>query len=135
MLTLDSAHKAAHAAIESAKQQGIAISVSVVDGNGIPVIGIKMDGALPVSPDFAFTKAYTAATLRLPTASIAEYAVAGKPYYGTTSLLEGKFTVIAGGFPIEENGAVIGGIGVGGSHDVNQDVTCAQAGLATFSAQ
>ncbi|MDQ5951118.1 MAG: hypothetical protein QG639_395 [Patescibacteria group bacterium] len=132
MLTLELAHKAAHAAIEEAKKQGITISVSVVDASGIPVAGLKMDDALPVSPDFAFTKAYTSATLRLPTAGIAEYAVAGKPYYGTTSLLEGKFTVIAGGFPIEKDGKVIGGIGVGGSHDVNQDVACAQAALAVF---
>lgn len=132
MLTLEVALQAAQKAVEEAKKQGIAVSVSIVDATGIEVVSLKMDGSLPVSPDFAFSKAYTAATLRLPTAGIAEYAVAGKPYYGTTSLSQGKFTVIAGGLPIESNGAVIGGIGVGGSHDVSQDVTCAQAALSIF---
>lgn len=133
MLTLEKALQAAQSSIEEAKKLGITISVSIVDASGIEVVGLKMDNTLPVSPDFAFAKAYTSATLQLPTAGIAEYAVAGKPYYGTTSLFEGKFTVIAGGFPIEEDGKVIGGIGVGGSHDVNQDVVCAQAGLNIFS--
>jgi uncharacterized protein GlcG (DUF336 family) len=132
MLTLETALQAAHSAIEEAKRLSTTIAVSVVDESGIEVVSLKMDGALPVSPEFSHAKAYTAATLRLPTASIAEYAVAGKPYYGTTSASSGKFMVIAGGIPIQEGDKVIGGIGVGGSHDVTQDVACAEAGLRTF---
>ena len=132
MLTLEKALQAAHSAIEEAKKLGTTISVSIVDGSGIEVVLLKMDSALPVSPEFAHAKAYTSATLRLPTAGIAEYAVAGKPYYGTTSSFSGKFMVIAGGLPIQEGDQVIGGIGVGGSHDVTQDVACAEAGLRVF---
>lgn len=133
MLTLETALLAAQKAIEEARNLGATISVSIVDEYGIQIVALKMDASLPVSPDFAHAKAFTSATLRLPTAGIAEYAVAGKPYYGTTSLSEGRFTVIAGGLPIEKDGKVIGGIGVGGSHDVNQDVQCAQAGLSIFN--
>lgn len=133
MLTLNLALLAAQKAVEEAQKLGVTISISVVDEYGIQIVALKMDSSFPVSPDFAHAKAYTSATLRLPTAGLAEYAVAGKPYYGTTSLEHGKFTVIAGGLPIEKDGKVIGGIGVGGSHDVGQDVQCAQAALSVFT--
>ena len=93
-----------------------------------------MNDSLLVSPDFAHAKAYTAATLQLPTEGIAEYAVPGKAYYGTTSVFGGKFMVIPGGLPIQKDGKTIGAIGVGGSHDVERDVTCANAGLTAISA-
>lgn len=134
MLTLETAMQAANAAIEEAKKQDLTISVCVVDANGTQLVALKMDDSLIVSPEFAHAKAYTAGTLQLPTEGIAEYAVPGKPYYGTTSMFHGKFMVIPGGEPIKINGKVVGAIGVGGSHDVQQDVACAKAGLAAIGA-
>jgi len=133
MLTLEKAQKAIEAAQNKAKELGIAVTVTVVDEHGALVAASRMDGALTVSPKFSFAKAYTAAVIGLPTGDIAQYAGEGKPYYGTTSAFGGELMVIAGGLPIKEGSKVIGGIGVGGSYDVNQDVECAKAGLSVFS--
>ena len=129
MITLTQAQTILAAAVQKAEALGTQITATVVDAYGVIVATVRMDGALVVSPKYAQAKAYTAATLRLPTATIAQYATPGKPYYGTTSAFEGEMMVIAGGIPIMENNIVIGAIGVGGSADVDQDVACAQAGI------
>ena len=92
----------------------------------------RMDGAITISPEFAFAKAYTSATIGLPTGDIANYSGEGKPYFGTTSAFGGKLMVIAGGIPVKIGEKLVGGIGVGGSLDVSQDVACAQAAVATL---
>jgi len=85
-----------------------------------------MDKAFYISPKYAYTKAYTSANLKLATGDIAPYTSEGKPYYGMGSLFGGELTTIAGGLPVTVNGRTIGGVGVGGSSDPNQDVLCAQ---------
>jgi len=133
MLTLKKANDIALGALKKAKELGLKVSIAVVDDRGTLVVFHKMDGAFPVSPDFALTKAYTSATLRLPTGGMSQYAIPGKPYYGLNSLASGVFTTIAGGVPILDGKKVIGGIGVGGSHDVAQDVECAESGLKAYN--
>jgi uncharacterized protein GlcG (DUF336 family) len=44
-----------------------------------------------------------------------------------------RLIVFGGGYPIKENGEVIGGIGVSGGY-YKQDMECAQAGLKTIGA-
>ena len=132
MLTLEKAYKMIEASQNKAKELGIAVTTYVVDSNGILIASSRMDGALSVSPVFAEAKAYTAGTIGLPTAKIAEYAGEGKPYNGVDNLDSGRFTTIAGGLPVKEGEALVGGIGVGGSYDVNQDVMCAEAALSVL---
>ena len=133
MLTLEKANKMITASQKKAEELGIAVTTYVVDSNGILIASSKMDGALAVSPIFAEAKAYTSGTLGLSTAQIAKYAESGKPYYGVDNLSGGKLTTIAGGFPIKEGEKLIGGIGVGGSYDVSQDVACAENALSVLS--
>lgn len=130
MLTLEKANKIIEKVLEKASQLKVTVSVAVVDQNGSLVNFRKMDGAFAVSHKFAIAKAFTSGTLGMATGDMEPYALPGKPYYGIESLSGGEFTTIAGGLPIkDEKGIVIGGIGVGGSYDVNQDVECAQHGL------
>lgn len=117
------------AAIKKAEDLKEKITVVVTDSYGVMIAAQKMDGALVISPKFAQAKAYTSAVIGLSTADIGKYASPGQPFYGTTSAFEGEMMVIAGGIPIIENGKTMGAIGVGGSHDVNKDVICAQAGM------
>jgi uncharacterized protein GlcG (DUF336 family) len=133
MLTLEVAQKMVHLAIEKAHELHIAISVAVVDTHGTLVAFARMDGALTISPKFASTKAYTAATLKMPTEAIAPYAESGKPYVGLHALFGGELTTIAGGLPITVDNQVVGGVGVGGSADVSQDALCAQHALAAVN--
>ena len=69
----------------------------------------------------------------MATADMAAYAGEGKPYQGMTDLFGGELTVIAGGLPVKDGNKLVGGVGVGGSSDVSQDVECAQAALAVLS--
>ena len=120
---------ALEAAEAKAKELGTAVSVAIVDQYGDLVGFHRMEGAIKISPKFAITKAYTAGTIGLATADIAKYAGEGQPYFGVTSLFGGELTTIAGGLPVKNGDKLLGGIGVGGSYDVAQDVECAQAGL------
>lgn len=133
MMTLDSALKAVGAAKMKAEELGVKVTIVVVDGAGEVVALHRMDGALTVSPTFATAKAFTAGTIGLPTAGIAEYAEPGKPYFGVNHLSGGKMTTIAGGQPLKEGGQLVGGIGVGGSYDTAQDDEVAKVGAATFN--
>ena len=69
----------------------------------------------------------------MATADMAPYATPGKPYYGMDALFGGELTTIAGGLPIKIGDKLAGGIGVGGSTDVNQDAECAKAALEVIS--
>lgn len=105
---------------------GIAITTAIVDDHGELIALSRMNGALYASPRIAHTKAFTAARLRLPTEKLGEGVREGKPYYGLNTLFGGELTPMAGGLPISQEETVIGGVGVGGSYDVSQDVTCAE---------
>ncbi|OGC98045.1 hypothetical protein A2634_02665 [Candidatus Amesbacteria bacterium RIFCSPHIGHO2_01_FULL_48_32] len=133
MITLDKAQKALDASQKKALELGLAVSTAIVDDHGTLIAFTKMDGALTISPKFAYAKAYTSATLGMSTADMAPYAAEGKPYHDLNSLFGGELTTIAGGLPVKHGGKLIGGIGVGGSADVSQDATCSQAALETIS--
>jgi len=134
MLTLEIAQKIVNRTLDRARELQISVSVAVVDTHGTLVAFSRMDGALTISPKFATTKAFTAATLRMPTDGIAPYAESGKPYAGLHAIFGGELTTIAGGVPIVINGIVVGAIGVGGSADVSQDLACAKHGLEAINA-
>lgn len=123
------AKNAVDAALKKASDLGISVSVGVVDQYGDLVAFGRMKGAIKISPKFAIAKAYTSGTLGMATEDIGKYSGEGKPYYGVESLFGGELTTIAGGLPIMDQDKLAGGIGVGGSQDVNQDVECAKAGL------
>ena len=129
MLTLEKAKKALEAAEKKAAELNIKVSVVIVDESGVIIAIHRMDGAVSVSPMFATAKAYTSGTLGLPTGEIAKYAGPDKPYYGVSDLDGGKLTTVTGGLPIVIAGKLSGGIGVGGSYDVTEDLACAQAGV------
>lgn len=129
MLNLEKAQKAIEAAEKKAKHLNVAISTAVVDEYGDLIAFSRMDGAIKISPKFAIAKALTSGSIGLPTAGIAEYSGEGKPYYGVESLFGGELTTIAGGLPVKDGEKLVGGVGVGGSYDVAQDVECAQAAL------
>lgn len=127
------AQKVIESAIKKAADLGVTISVAVVDQYGDLLAFARMKGALKISPKFAISKAYTSGTLGLATADMAAYATEGKPYFGLNSLFGGELTTIAGGIPVKKGEELIGGIGVGGSHEVSQDVECAKAGLEALA--
>lgn len=121
------------AAENKAKELGIDVSIAVVDEYGCLIGFSRMEKAIKISPKFAIAKAYTSGTIGLSTGDMEAYAAEGKPYYGITSIFGGELTTIAGGLPVMLNNKLAGGIGVGGSTDVNQDVECAKSALAALT--
>lgn len=126
MIILEKAKRALEASEQKAKELGTAVATVIVDGHGSIIAASRMDGAIPISPRFAYSKAFTSASLGMPSEGIGAYAVEGKPYFGINTIFGGEITPIAGGIPIKMGSKLVGGVGVGGSMDVTQDSQCAQ---------
>jgi len=133
MMTLSQAKKALQSSEKKAESLGIAVSTVIVDNHGSTIAASRMDGALPISPRIAQTKAWTSAALAVPSEGLAQFAKEGMPYFGINTLFGGELTTMAGGIPILQGKTLIGAIGVGGSPDISQDVECAKAAAAVLS--
>lgn len=125
MITQSQAKKAIEASEAKAREMGIAVTTVVVDASGLVIASSRMDGALPISPRFAYAKAYTASVLHMPSGVLEDFALPGKPYYGVNAMFGGEFTTIPGGVPVTIHERFVGGVGVGGG-DPKQDLTCAE---------
>ena len=102
---------------------------AVVDMGGNLVAQHRMNDSLLASISISFNKAYTAAALKMPTHEAAKLAVPGQPLFGLNTTDGCRLVVFGGGFPIVEDGTIVGGLGVSGG-SVDEDMLVAQAGLA-----
>jgi uncharacterized protein GlcG (DUF336 family) len=140
-LPLQTALEAATTAITTCQQQGVTISVSVVDQHGQPILKLQGDGAAPHTFNLSEQKAYTAAALgplqgvtstgevgaklRLVNQAIGELALPSAPIDGIIP--------IPGGVIIKTtNGEVIGAIGISGASTGYEDERCAHAGISAI---
>lgn len=127
-LTVAAATKAATAALEAARKENQRVSVAVVDRNGNTVVTLRGDGAGPQSYESAERKAYTAVSWNAPTSVLAGRLAQApnlKDIPGTLFL--------AGGAPVQAQGAPIAGIGVAGAPSGDLDEKFAQAGVAALT--
>ena len=124
-LTLTDCDRMVEAGMKRAEAIGVPMVLSVVDQNGDVIESRRMDDALIVSVTLAPHKAYTAATVRLPTHELAAVAQPGQSLYGIDVNLP-KITLVGGGLPLHKDGKVVGAVGVSGG-SVEQDVAVAQA--------
>ena len=72
VLSLELAHKAAHAALGKCEEGGYQVRVAVVDRGGNVKVLLRGDGAGPHSLDSSARKAYTAFSIRRSTQELAE---------------------------------------------------------------
>lgn len=119
------------AASAKALEIGIPMVIAVVDESGTLKAFRRMDGAALLSVEIATNKAYTAASFGIPTHGWHDFIKNDPP------LLHGivhtnRLVVFGGGYPITEDGQVIGAIGVSGGH-YHQDMEVAEAGLAALA--
>jgi uncharacterized protein GlcG (DUF336 family) len=133
VLPLAMATRAANAALEKCAKDGYRVSVAVVDRAGVLRAQWRGDGAGPHTLDSSRRKAYTAASLRRPTAELAEV-VARTPALQAMGGMNENILLLGGGWPIEINGEVVGAIGVGGAPGAHLDDDCAKAGLGAIGA-
>lgn len=125
-LTVDTTNRIATAAIASCRKEGIHITVTVVDRNGIVQTVMRDTLAAPVSVDISRMKAYTAVNFNAVTSQLTERA--DTPIGRIDGLV-----MSGGGIPIRGAGMILGGIGVSGAPGGDIDERCAQAGLDAIS--
>lgn len=129
-LSLDEAERAADAALATAAELKVGSVICVSDGAGWPIVIKRPDGAKPTSVEIAINKAFTAACHRRPTHTYTN-AQPGQEAFGIMNMHSGRFAIFVGGWPIEVDGEVVGGIGVSGGH-TKEDIACCKAGISAL---
>ncbi|MDM0027502.1 GlcG/HbpS family heme-binding protein [Variovorax saccharolyticus] len=124
----EAAMAAASGAARWAEEAGIRVNVAVVDAGGNLAAFVRMPGAFLHSIDIAIDKAYTAAGFGLPTSAWTEALAAHSGAVREGIPLRPRMVCFGGGLPLRHEGQVIGGIGVSGGSE-HEDETCARAGL------
>lgn len=127
----EAAAAAAAAAARWAEEAGIAVNVAVVDSGGNLASFLRMPGAFLHSIDIAIDKAYTAAGFGLPTATWPQALETHSAAVRQGLALRPRMVCFGGGLPLRHHGRLIGGIGVSGGSEL-EDETCARAGLAAI---
>jgi glc operon protein GlcG len=118
---LDQAKQLAAAAEAEAKKHNWKMNIAVVDTNGESVLFERMEGAQIASGSISIGKARTAARFRRETRLFFNAYESGHSYAGT---LDPTLTASPGGFPLVENGKLIGAIGCSGGTGDQDAVTC-----------
>ena len=127
-VTMESALKAIEAARKKAVKIETQMCIAVVDSGANLKAFLRMDDAWVGSIDIAIKKAKTAVFFGMPTGEIGKLSQPGKPLYAIEHSNEGLIT-FPGGLPIvDEEGVLVGAIGVSGS-TVENDHAVAQAGV------
>ena len=127
-VTMQSALKAIEAARKKAIKIETQMCIAVVDSGANLKAFLRMDDAWVGSIDIAIKKAKTAVFFGMPTGEIGKLSQPGKPLYAIEHSNEGLIT-FPGGLPIvDEDGVLVGAIGVSGS-TVENDHAVAQAGV------
>lgn len=126
-ITIENAVKAVEAARKAAVKGGLKMCIAIVDSGGNLKAFHRMDDAWVGSIDIAIKKAKTAVFFMMPTGEVGKLSQPGKPLYGIEVSNEGLIT-FPGGLPIvDEEGVLVGAIGVSGS-TVEDDDSVARAG-------
>jgi uncharacterized protein GlcG (DUF336 family) len=127
-LSIAEAEIAVDAALATAAELGVGSVVCVSDAAGFPIVVKRPDNAKVTSVEIAVNKAFTAACHRRPTHTYTN-AQPNQEAFGIMNMHGGRFAIFVGGWPIEVQGEVVGGIGVSGGH-TREDIACCKAGVA-----
>ena len=130
-ITAAAALAAVQAAVSHATEKGWKINVAVADRSGNLMAFLRMPGAFLHSIEIAIDKAYTAAGFGLPTAAWTEALATHSPAVRAGIPMRPRMVCFGGGLPLKHEGRVIGGIGVSGGSEL-EDETCARAGLSAI---
>lgn len=127
-VTIEKAEAAIKAAREKAKAIDTQMCIAIVDSGANLKAFYRMDDAWVGSIDIAIKKAKTAVFFGMPTGEIGKLSQPGASLYGIEHSNEGLIT-FPGGLPIvDDEGVLVGAIGVSGS-SVEHDHEVAKAGV------
>lgn len=118
---------AVETAVSEAEQLGIKVHAAVVDNHGNTLAYLRMPGAFFHSESLAVDKAYTAASFGFPTGEWLEQ-VGDDQRLRSGLLTRPRLVILGGGLPILNDGICIGGVGVSGGSEEQDDI-CARAAI------
>jgi uncharacterized protein GlcG (DUF336 family) len=127
----EAAAAAVAAAVRRAEETGTKVNVAVVDAGGNLAAFLRMPGAFLHSIDIAIDKAYTAAGFGLSTGAWTEALMAHSPAVRSGIPMRPRMVCFGGGLPLRHEGRLIGGIGVSGGSE-QEDEACAGAGVTAI---
>ena len=128
VLDLAACRLGADTALRLARAQGLAITFAAVDPSGVPLMVQRDDNAIFISVQIAQDKAYTAASMRMPTADLGPFLADGGDFQGLHTSHDGRITAIGGGVPVFIHGVFVGAIAVSGA-SLAQDIELAGKAL------
>ena len=129
-ISAETARVLIEAAERKAAEIGVPMAIAVCDESGVLKAFSRMDGAALLSVDIAQNKAYTAVSFGIPTHGWFDFIKDDPPLlHGITHTP--RLVVFGGDYPVQHEGAVIGGVGVSGGH-YHQDMQVAEAALAAL---
>lgn len=128
-LTVDEARALVAAAQEQAAGFKKSVSAAVVDAGGFIVVVERQDGARPITPMIAISKAYTAAVMQRPASMLKGWAEHEPVFFSAVSRL-GHWPLMAtdGALTIKRDGEIVGGLGIAGGR-AEEDEQIARAAL------
>ncbi len=121
-LTLDTATRIAQGAIQSCREKGVQIGVTVVDRNGIEQAVLRDTLAPQITLPISKGKALAAVNFGVATSALADRA--NTPIGRVPGLV-----MSTGGLLVEAGGVMYGAVGVSGAPSGKTDEECAQGGL------
>lgn len=94
---------------------GKGLSIAVVDSGGFVVSIRRFDGARPMTPLIALSKAYTSAVMQRPSGMLKPWSNNDPVFFSQVATM-GNFPIVAtgGGMTLKRDGEFIGGVGVSG---------------------
>jgi len=131
-LTASIAIAIAQTAIETRKENGYAVSATVVGRNGEIIVQVRGDNTPPHTMENSFRKAYTARTLRAPSGALVER-LKENPNLGFIHL--SNIIAFQGALPIKVGEEVIGAAGASGAPGGEKDEACVKAGIDKVAEQ
>jgi len=127
-LTLTEVETLMREAIAHGQSVGRASSVAVVDMGGHVRGALRPEKGRIINVPIAEKKAWTAAAFKRPTAMVRSIMLPGAMGYGLQHT-DARICIVGGGYPLlDDEGDVIGGIGVSGG-SVEEDQECCLAGM------
>ena len=129
-MTVDTALKAAQAALKTCRDNGWQVAVAVVDRGGAVQVMLRDRYAGAHTPRTASGKAWTAVSFRTNTGALVDLTQPGKPQSGLRNLP--RVVILGGGMVIEGGGQMFGAIGGSGAPGGEADEACAKAGIAAI---
>ena len=127
-LNLEVADKLTSAAFDFAREQGLKLSVAVLDAGGHVLRVSRMDGCNFLSPDIARGKAYGAVAWKMPSADLGQRFTTPGAASGMVGISGQRIVPVQGALPIWSDGRCVGSIGVSGARS-DQDEEAARTAI------